>query len=300
MVTCPSGTPGASAGVPWSATPRRAVLSACLGRLVVGCAGSSRLADSRPLALGWLRSLRPPPLGRSKALAGDGRGRRVPRLAVPAGPHIRGPLPARLVGLLVPVGVLGLHGTARGPIRRLLILPLVLAMTYLTGHPQEWYLLVLALSVWTLADAFGVSWKGAAAGGRQVAHLGWSDGALARFGGRGRGPAVGGPTLVARRPRIRPRSRDPGPLSLAAGQCSPVAEPDRARAVRPIISAAITTGKPFSRSDSSPWSWLIVAIARQPNRRVVHGWLVLAGFAVWFACGRQLGLFTLYNRSCRE
>ena len=39
----------------------------------------------------------------------------------------------------------------------------------------------------------------------------------------------------------------------------------------------------------------IFAIARHANRRVVHGWLVLAVFAVWFACGRQLGLFTLFQ-----
>ena len=39
----------------------------------------------------------------------------------------------------------------------------------------------------------------------------------------------------------------------------------------------------------------VFAIARHANRRVVHGWLVLVVFAVWFACGRQLGLFTLFQ-----
>ncbi len=33
------------------------------------------------------------------------------------------------------------------------VLPGVLALTFLTGHPQEWYLLVLALGVWVVAES---------------------------------------------------------------------------------------------------------------------------------------------------
>ena len=35
-----------------------------------------------------------------------------------------------------------------GRVRGLLALPPILALTYLTGHPQEWFLLVTALSLW--------------------------------------------------------------------------------------------------------------------------------------------------------
>jgi hypothetical protein len=43
------------------------------------------------------------------------------------------------------------HRRARS--RGLIVLPPVLALTYLTGHPQEWLLLVVALSIWVAADA---------------------------------------------------------------------------------------------------------------------------------------------------
>ena len=43
---------------------------------------------------------------------------------------------------------------ARGGTRGALVLPPILAMAFLTGHPQEWYYLVIVLSVWAAADAF--------------------------------------------------------------------------------------------------------------------------------------------------
>src|SRR5262249_46826428 len=46
-----------------------------------------------------------------------------------------------------------------------LALTVVMAMTFLAGHPQEWLLLVLALSVWAFADVIG-SWR--ACGTRQA------------------------------------------------------------------------------------------------------------------------------------
>ncbi len=46
----------------------------------------------------------------------------------------------------------------RGHARGLLILPVAVAMTFLAGHPQEWLLLVLALSAWGLADVFSL-WR---------------------------------------------------------------------------------------------------------------------------------------------
>ncbi len=36
-----------------------------------------------------------------------------------------------------------------------------------------------------------------------------------------------------------------------------------------------------------------IAVLRHGERRLVRGWLVLVGLAVWFACGRNLGLYAL-------
>ena len=47
-----------------------------------------------------------------------------------------------------------------GQVRGLLAMPLILAMAYLTGHPQEWFLLVTALSVWVGADVLSLLIKG--------------------------------------------------------------------------------------------------------------------------------------------
>ncbi|HMB07649.1 MAG TPA: hypothetical protein VKP69_28445, partial [Isosphaeraceae bacterium] len=57
----------------------------------------------------------------------------------------------------------GRKGEARG----VLALPPVLALMFLAGHPQEWYYLVFALSIWTLFDALRAGSKRgrAAAGG---------------------------------------------------------------------------------------------------------------------------------------
>jgi len=56
----------------------------------------------------------------------------------------------------------------RGRLRGTLALPLILALDFLTGHPQEWYYLVLALSFWALFDAYQLgrsgSWRKAAGG----------------------------------------------------------------------------------------------------------------------------------------
>ena len=53
--------------------------------------------------------------GGGRALGVYGSRRRLPGFAVAAGAHVRGPLPSRLVGLLVSLGVLGLRRGATGP-----------------------------------------------------------------------------------------------------------------------------------------------------------------------------------------
>ena len=46
----------------------------------------------------------------------------------------------------------GMHLTLQRKAVGYWVVPAVLAMTFLTGHPQEWYCLVVAISVWVLAD----------------------------------------------------------------------------------------------------------------------------------------------------
>ena len=75
-------------------------------------------------------------------------------LTLSAGTHFRGPLSAHLVRLLVSLGVLGCPGNEEGPDRRMLALPVILAFAFLSGHVQEWYYLVLALSTWVYLMEF--------------------------------------------------------------------------------------------------------------------------------------------------
>jgi hypothetical protein len=43
----------------------------------------------------------------------------------------------------------------------------------------------------------------------------------------------------------------------------------------------------------APLILAVIAMAGHPDRKLVRGWLVLAGVSVWFACGRPLGLYAL-------
>ena len=60
-----------------------------------------------------------------------------------------------------------------GHIRGILAMPVILAMTYLTGHPQEWLLLVIALSVWMSADVFALVVSGKKGGLAAATLLCW-------------------------------------------------------------------------------------------------------------------------------
>ncbi|MGE3822055.1 MAG: hypothetical protein AB7I30_21790, partial [Isosphaeraceae bacterium] len=51
-------------------------------------------------------------------------------------------------------------GVWRGRWGGLVALPPFLALSFLTGHPQEWYLLGLALGTWTVAETFVLARKG--------------------------------------------------------------------------------------------------------------------------------------------
>ena len=92
-------------------------------------------------------------------------------------------------------------GQARlGRARGWLLLPVILALTFLAGHPQEWLLLVLALSVWGLAEVAAV-WR--ARGARQATSrlcvCGRGSSLVARAGGNRAGAAACRPALAAAR-----------------------------------------------------------------------------------------------------
>ena len=88
------------------------------------------------------------------------------------------------------------------------------------------------------------------------------------------------------------RRRDPARYHLEALERISVAQPDRAGRRPPTTSATTTTGRRSSRSGwhhcSSP-----CRDSRHPDRKLIRGWLLLVGLAVWFACGRTLAFYTV-------
>ncbi|WZO99877.1 hypothetical protein EP7_001491 [Isosphaeraceae bacterium EP7] len=65
-----------------------------------------------------------------------------------------GHLPHVWAAMWAPWTFLGALGLRDGDSRRGLLLPIGLAMSYLAGHPQEWYYLTLALLSWALFDVW--------------------------------------------------------------------------------------------------------------------------------------------------
>ena len=180
------------------------------------------------------------------------------------------------------------EGRARG----LLLVP-ILALTYLTGHPQEWLLLVMALTAWAVADAVRAlrsrgSRRPAAGIAAWLALLALSIGMA----------AVDVAPQWCVRPWLR-RSHDP---ALDAGI------PHRYHLggfnAFQLLSPTALGGPADYFGDDNYWESVfsiglvplvlaVVAVLRCPDRRLVRGWMLLAGLAVAFACGRWLGLYSL-------
>ena len=199
-------------------------------------------------------------------------------------------------------------GRARGS----WMLPPILAMTFLTGHPQEWLLLVLTLSVWAAFDELR----------------------------RWRSPGLGQPALeTSARARVGRPSSSPMPIAGAAGWFAILAlsigmiavDAVPQWSVRPwlrrnhdpglevgiprryhlgglnafqLLSPTALGGPSDYFGDDNYWETVFsiglvplvlaaVAVARHPDRRLIRGWLLLAGLAIAFACGRSLGLYPL-------
>jgi hypothetical protein len=185
-----------------------------------------------------------------------------------------------------------------GKVSGLLVLPPILALTYLTGHPQEWFLLILALSFWVAADC------------------------LVRFARRRSG-------LRAAVMAIQWTAVLGAGLGLAAIELVPV------RAALPWVVKSVRqeSGSAFPRNhklhllnglqlvspsalggpidyfgDDNYWESVLsfgvvpiilsaVALASSPDRCRIRGWTILVLLSVWFAGGRQLGFYQVLYRS---
>ena len=184
--------------------------------------------------------------------------------------------------------------TRRGKAGGMLALPVVLALSFLTGHAQEWYYLVIALSLWAAADAAGAWWHGR----RREALTGlliWA-GLLALS------LAVCAvelaPELVAQRWTLRRSS-----IPLRAINRYTVHTVNLFQLVSPFA-----LGRPHDYfGHDNYWETLLsiglvplalagLGAARHPDRRIRRGFLALVAFAVVFAVGRRLGLFAVAYR----
>jgi hypothetical protein len=179
----------------------------------------------------------------------------------------------------------------RGRARGALALPPILALSFLTGHPQEWYYLAFALGVWMLADAL----RSVRTGRRQdalIALMGWG-GLVALSLGLMAVELV--PDLAAQGWTLRGGR-------LALGRVSRYH-------LRPInllqlLSPDALGGPADYFGYDNYWETVLsvglvplvlatIAATRHPNRAMVRGWLALTAAAMVFAAGRRLGLFAL-------
>ncbi len=179
-------------------------------------------------------------------------------------------------------------GRARG-----LLLAPILALTYLTGHPQEWLLLVMALTAWAAADSLS-AWRRRGQGPPSAGVAAWLVLLTLSIGMA----AVDVSPQWFVRPWLR-RSHDPGldvgiPRRYHLGGFNAFQ----------LLSPTALGGPADYFGDDNYWESLfsiglvplvlaVVAGLRHPDRRLVRGWMLLAGLAVAFACGRWMGLYSL-------
>jgi hypothetical protein len=177
--------------------------------------------------------------------------------------------------------------------RAWVLLPGILALTSVTGHPQEWFLLILALSTWVIHD----SWRAGRSGGWREAFLplaGWGGVFLLSIGIA----AVALVPELAVRPWL---AHNPDvPVGLEIPRRYHLWILNAWQLLRPTALGGPTD----YFGDDNYWETvlsiglvpLVLAVLgafRHPDRRLVRGWLVLLGLTIWLACGRHLGLFTV-------
>jgi hypothetical protein len=177
----------------------------------------------------------------------------------------------------------------------LVTLPLILAIVFLTGHPQEWLFLIVALSSWAVFD----QWHGRRPRGsprrpgRPFISIWAGIVALAL-----------GLTSVELVPfwSVRPWLR--GNHDVAGDTELPTRHHLSALNGLQLLSPQALGGPADYFGNDNYWETVLsigfvplvccaVALARHPERKQVKGWAALLTLSVWFACGRHLGFFTL-------
>jgi len=191
-----------------------------------------------------------------------------------------------------PWAFLGFAELRTRPLGGVLILSPVLALSYLAGHPQEWFLLVTALSGWVFVE-----------GGRWLVRrrpreavvlwLGWAS-------------AVGGAVGLAAVELVPEAANFPW-----VHRGSPASEPLRmpshyhlgpASAFQ-LLSPRALGGPHDYLGEDNYWETLLAfglapmllglaGLARRDGARP-WGWLALVLVSIWFAAGRDLGLYRL-------
>jgi hypothetical protein len=180
-----------------------------------------------------------------------------------------------------------------GSIDGAIFLPVVLALTYLTGHPQEWLLLVLALVAWLIVDILNILRdRGAVRAGFVALH---GAGLLALSLGL---VAVEIAPELAVRPWLL-HNRIP-----TSGPAMPRRYDLGALNAFQLLSPGALGGPADYFGDDNYWETVfsfglvsltlaVIAAMCRTNRKLLRGWLLLFGLSVWFACGRNLGLYAL-------
>ena len=246
------------------------VLPAGLAGLVVAVARGAGLADRRPPALGRARAsivLRVElGLGRWRRRSRPAASRPSPYLLAQT---FEGHYPHVWAACWYPWAFWAFGRHRRGRLWGTLALPPILALDFLTGHPQEWYYLVLALSLWTLVDAYRR--HAPVAGGRPR-------GGLLLWGG----VLVLSLGLVAVEliPDLAAQAWTLGrPGSAPAGE---QVSPPRVNLFQ-LLGPDALGGPPAYFGDDNYWETVLsiglvplvlaaIAVARHPDRTAVRGW----------------------------
>jgi hypothetical protein len=174
-----------------------------------------------------------------------------------------------------------------------LLLEPILALTYLTGHPQEWLLLVLALTAWAVADCVR-TWRSSGPRRALAGVTGWL-GVLALSVGMCGVDAA--PQMLVRPWLRRDHANGPGagiPRRYHLGGLNAFQ----------LLSPTALGGPADYFGDDNYWESVcsigliplvlaVVAATRHPDRRMARGWIALTVLASAFAFGRPLGLYSL-------